>query len=69
MSCRPHGRKSTIALWMLVALADVAVLAAATGVLTMVLILAGLGMVGGGVFAARTLARRGVSESVSRRRA
>ena len=67
MSCRPHGRKSTLALWMLVAAADVAILAAATGVLVMVLILVGLAVVAGTV----VLARRNVAatESVSRRRA
>lgn len=55
MNCRRHGRKPTIALWMLVAIADVAILVAAAGVVTMVLILAGLLVLGGGVVAARTL--------------
>jgi hypothetical protein len=41
MICRPHGRKPTLALWMLVALADVALLAAAAGPRT-VLLIAGL---------------------------
>jgi uncharacterized protein (DUF58 family) len=65
MSCRPHGRKSTLALWVLVALADVAILAAAAGVLVMVALL--LAVVVGAVF----LTRRDVTaaESVSRRRA
>jgi hypothetical protein len=71
MTCRPHGRKSTLALWMLVALADVALLAAAGGVLVMVLLLVGLAVVAGGVFAVRGFTRRDVvgAESVSRRRA
>lgn len=67
MSRRPHGRKSTLALWMLVALADVAILSAAAGVLTMVLILMGLAVVAGGVVLARR--NSAATESVSRRRA
>jgi Flp pilus assembly protein TadB len=42
MNCRRHGSKPTIALWMLVALADVAILAAAGGLLTVLLTVAGL---------------------------
>ncbi|GIE99100.1 hypothetical protein [Paractinoplanes rishiriensis] len=55
MNCRRHGKKPTIALWMLVAIADVAILVAAAGVVTMLLILAGLLVLGGGVVAARML--------------
>ena len=67
MNCRPHGRKSTLALWMLVALADVAILSAAAGVLIMGLILVGLAVVAGGVVLARRNAA--ATEPVSRRRA
>jgi apolipoprotein N-acyltransferase len=67
MSRRPHGRKSTLALWMLVALADVLLLSAAAGVLIMVLIVIGLAVAVGGLVLARRDA--GVTESVSRRRA
>lgn len=67
MSCRPHGRKSSLALWMLVALADVALLSAAAGVLIMVLVLIGLAVIAGGVVLARRNAT--ATESVSRRRA
>jgi hypothetical protein len=39
---RRHGSKPTLALWMLVAVADVAVLAAAAGPLVVLVTLAGL---------------------------
>jgi hypothetical protein len=64
MNCRRHGSKPAIGLWMLVAIADLAVLVAATGVLTMVLVVAGLAAIAGGVVA---LKRR--PEVVVRRRA
>jgi uncharacterized RDD family membrane protein YckC len=71
MSCRPHGRKPTLALWMLVALVDVAILAAAAGPVTMLLLIAGLGVVAGGVYATRGLGNRATApaKSVTRRRA
>ncbi len=70
MHCRPHGRKPTIALWMLIAIADLAILAAATGVLTMTLILVALAVVAGGVVVARRLGRRAEpAVEVVRRRA
>ena len=71
MICRTHGRKPTLALWMLVALADLAILTAATGVLVMVSIVALLAVFAGGVFAARRLSNRSTepAESVARRRA
>jgi len=71
MSCRPHGRKPTIALWMLVAVADFAILAAATGAVTMLLIVAGLVALAGGVIAYRGLFRPSEQpvEAVARRRA
>jgi hypothetical protein len=55
MNCRRHGRKPTIALWMLVAIADLLLLVAATGLVTMLLLLAGLVVLGVGVVAARLL--------------
>ena len=55
MNCRRHGSKPAIALWMLVAVADLAILVATTGVVTMLLIVAGLVALAGGVLAARTL--------------
>lgn len=58
MNCRPHGRKPTVALWMLVALADVAIIASAAGPALMLLIVAALLVTAGGVYAARTLGRR-----------
>jgi len=71
MSCRPHGRKPTLALWMLVALVDVAILAAAAGPVTMLLLIAGLGVVAGGVYVARGLGNRAGAQAkpVTRRRA
>jgi hypothetical protein len=56
---------------MLVAVADLAALVAATGPLTMFLILAGLFVLVGGVVAARPLIRRfaDAREVVARRRA
>jgi hypothetical protein len=71
MNCRRHGRKPTLALWMLVAVADVAILVAAAGLLTVLLVLAGLVTVGGAVAGTMMLARRGTTrtETVVRRRA
>lgn len=71
MNCRRHGSKPTIALWMVIAVADLAILVAATGALTMVLILAGLVALAGGVVATRSLLRRSAdaTEAVVRRRA
>ena len=70
MNCRRHGSKPTIALWMLIAIADLVILVAATGV-TMVLILVGLIALAGGVVAARAVLGRpaDAGEAVSRRRA
>ncbi|GAA0417128.1 hypothetical protein Aca07nite_08000 [Actinoplanes capillaceus] len=57
MNCRRHGSKPTIALWMLVAVADVAILAS-TGLLAILLVLTALAVVVGvGVVAARSLGR------------
>lgn len=73
MSCRRHGSKPTIALWMLVAVADVALLVATGGMVALVLILATLAVVAGGVVAGRQLMAqsraRKSAEVVARRRA
>ncbi|MBM2622143.1 hypothetical protein JIG36_42235 [Actinoplanes sp. LDG1-06] len=70
MNCRRHGRKPTLALWMLVALADLAILTAAAGVLVMLTILATVAVLAGGVVAARSLSRRSEpAEAPARRRA
>ena len=71
MNCRRHGRKPTIALWMLVAVADLAILATAAGVLVLFSILATLAVFAGGMVAARLLAGRAEAtpEAVVRRRA
>jgi hypothetical protein len=58
MNCRRHGSKCTIGLWMLVAVADVALLAAAAGPLVVLLIVAGLVLVAGAVAGSRMLTRR-----------
>jgi hypothetical protein len=58
MNRRRHGTKPTLALWMLVALADVALLVAAVGPLIVLLGLAGLVTVGGSVLGMRMLSRR-----------
>lgn len=42
MKSRPHGRKPTLALWVLVAVADLVVFVATAGLLTVLLVLAGL---------------------------
>jgi hypothetical protein len=78
MNCRPHGKKPTLALWMLVAVADVAILVAAAGLVTMLLVLAGLAVVAGLVVVARPMlvahrtpapVRQQPAEAVARRRA
>jgi hypothetical protein len=70
MQRRRHGKKPTIALWMLIAVADLALLVAATSVLTMTLIFVALAVVAGGVVAVRRLGRRAEpAVEVARRRA
>jgi len=69
MNCRPHGSKPTLALWMLVALADVVILASAAGPVTLLLIIAGLLVVTAGVLAARGLHRPAPAKATVRRRA
>lgn len=55
MNCRRHGRKPTLALWMLVAVADLAILIATTSLVTILLALAGVIVLAAGVVAARLL--------------
>jgi hypothetical protein len=50
MNRRQHGSRPTLALWMLVAVADAALLVAAAGPVLILLIVAGL-VTGGGAFA------------------
>jgi hypothetical protein len=72
MNCRRHGSKPTIALWMLVAAADVAIIMASTGLLVALLLLTSLAViVAGGVYAARALGNREPqpAKAVVRRRA
>ena len=73
MNCRRHGRKPTLALWMLVALADLAILAVAAGLLVTISIVALLAVFAGGVAVARRLPRRAEAATrpvpVARRRA
>ncbi|HET6482566.1 MAG TPA: hypothetical protein VFG35_21375 [Actinoplanes sp.] len=71
MNCRTRGGKPALALWMLVAVVDIVLLAAAAGTLVTILIVTVLAMLAAGTFAARSLTKRGgvPAESVSRRRA
>ncbi len=63
MNCRRHGSKPTIALWMLIAAADVALLAATAGpVLVLLLTLTAL-LVGGVYIAGRMLRRAADAET------
>ena len=57
MNCRRHGSKPTIALWMLIAAADVALLAATAGPLVMLLVTLAVLTVGGAFVAMRMLSR------------
>ena len=68
---RRHGSKPTLALWMLVALADVALLVAAAGVLAVLVAVFGAVILAGGFVALRALQRRPAEqpESALRRRA
>lgn len=55
---RKHGSMPTLALWMLVAVADVALLAAAAGPSVIVLVIAGLMIVAGAFAGMRMINRR-----------
>ncbi|GAA1588197.1 hypothetical protein [Actinoplanes couchii] len=71
MSSRRHGTKPALALWMLVAVADIAILAS-TEFLAVLLVLSALALVTGvGVVAARSIGRPQPKpvEAVMRRRA
>ena len=57
MNCRRHGSKPTIALWMLIAAADVALLAATAGPVLVLLITLTALLVGGVYLAGRMLSR------------
>ena len=57
MNCRRHGSKPTIALWMLIAAADVALLAAAAGPLLLLIITLTALTVVGAFVAVRMLGR------------
>jgi apolipoprotein N-acyltransferase len=57
MNCRPYGSKSTIAFWMIVAVADAAMLVAAAGPAVMLLVFAGLALLTGAVVAVRRFTR------------
>ncbi|GAA4593246.1 putative membrane protein [Actinoplanes octamycinicus] len=71
MNCRTHGSKPTLALWMLVALADLAIVATAAGPITLLLVVVGLMVLAGGVYVARNLPNRAATtaEAPIRRRA
>ena len=71
MSCRKYGSKPTIAFWMLVAVADAAMVVATAGPAVMISILCVLALLAGGVVAARSLTRRSApaTRAVVRRRA
>jgi hypothetical protein len=60
MNCRRHGSKPTLALWMLVAVADVALLAAAAGLVVVLLVVAALATAVGAVLAVRLSHRHDV---------
>jgi hypothetical protein len=58
MNCRPHGRKHTLALWILVAMADGELMVASAGALTILLIALAAAVVAGTVVTVRLLHRR-----------
>ncbi len=62
MNCRRHGSKPTIALWMLIAAADVAILAAAAGPVLVLLITLTALLLGGVYIAGRMLSRAADAE-------
>jgi len=71
MNCRRYGSKPTIGFWMLVAVADSAMLFATAGPAVLISILVALAVIAGGIVAARSLTRRSVpaTRTVVRRRA
>ena len=71
MISRRHGSKPTLALWMLVAVADIAIIVVSTGLLTFLLVLVALGVIASGVVALRSMDRADTepAKAVARRRA
>ena len=63
MNCRRHGSKPTIALWMLIAAADVALLAAAAGPVLVLLLTLTVLTVAGAYVATRMLRRAADAET------
>ncbi|GID94467.1 hypothetical protein Adi01nite_38790 [Amorphoplanes digitatis] len=55
---RRHGSRPTIALWMLVAIADIALVVAAVGTLAVLLVVAATVLLGAGVAGVWMLQRR-----------
>ena len=66
MNARRHGSKPTLALWMLVAVADVALLAASAGQLVVLLLVAALTTAVGAVLAVRLSHRYDVVSRLDR---
>jgi uncharacterized membrane protein YeiB len=66
MMTRPYASKPTLALWMLVAVADAAVLVTTDGLLTVLVILAGLAIVAGTVACLWLLHRRTTTAAPAR---
>ncbi|GGL08576.1 hypothetical protein [Mangrovihabitans endophyticus] len=71
MNCRRCGSKPALGLWMLIAVADVALLAAAAGPLLVLLVVIGVAAVTAGVVGLRVMSKRatGPADVVVRRRA
>jgi len=63
MICRRHGSKPTIALWMLVAVADVTLLAVAAGPVIVLTVVASLVLLVGAVVGCRMLNRRDATQT------
>ena len=63
MNCRPHGGKHTLALWMVVALADGMLVVSSAGALAGLLIALAVAVVAGLVVAARLLLRHNAERS------
>jgi len=59
MNCRPYGSKPTLVLWMLVAVADGALVVSSAGALTGLLLALVVAVVAGTVVAVRLLRRHG----------
>jgi hypothetical protein len=65
MNCRPHGGKHTLALWMLVALADAALVTASAGALTVLLIALAVAVLAGVIVTVRLLHRHAAQRKVA----